>query len=69
MKTLMDRLKPEVKTLLEKEKEIYPYTVEDIYDHLKTKYYVIDMAYGIVIKMQGLDGMADTSPFDMFLNG
>jgi len=67
MKTLMDRLKPEVKTLLEKEKEIYPHTVEDIYDHLKITYYVMDVTYGTIIHLQGIDGLADTSPFDMFL--
>ena len=67
MQTLFDRLKPEVKTLLEKEKEIYPHMIEDMYDHLKSTYYVIDLTYGAVIKLQGLDGMAGTSPFDMFL--
>ena len=67
MKTLMYRLKPEVKTLLEKEKEIYPHTVKDIYDHLKSTHYVMDVTYGTVMKLQGLDGMEGTSPFDMFL--
>lgn len=66
MQTLFDRLMPEVKALLEKEKECYPHIVEEVYDTLQSKYYVIDLPYGVVIQLSGLEGMKDVSPFDMF---
>lgn len=68
MTTLFDRLKPEIKTLLEKEKESYPHKVKNILDDLKSTDYVIDITYGTVIQLQGLDGMAAVSPFDFFMD-
>ena len=66
MQTLFDRLKPEVKALLEKEKESYQNIVKATYNTLQSKYYITNLPYGLVLQLRGLEGMEDVSPFDMF---
>ena len=43
MKTLFEKLKPEVAELLRLESEMYPLIIQDLIDELQSKYFWIDM--------------------------
>ena len=43
MKTLFEKLKPEVAELLRLEREMYPTITQDLIDELQSKYFWIDM--------------------------
>ena len=52
MKTLFEKLKPEVAELLRLENELYPTITQDLIDELQSKYFWIDItvknAYSLV---------------------
>jgi hypothetical protein len=52
MKNLLEKLKPEVKAIFEKDKEKFPRLVQEIYQDLETNFYVSDVKYftGIELK-------------------
>ena len=55
MKTLFEKLKPEVAELLRLEKEMYPTITQDLIDELQSKYFWIDMTVKYAYSLVRLD--------------
>lgn len=51
MKSLFEQLRPELKEILEQEKNDYPYSIDDIINTLKNKEYVSDVTIGESFKI------------------
>lgn len=49
---LLERLKPEIKVVLNKELELYPTITQRIVDELTSNKYVIDVKYGTATAIQ-----------------
>jgi hypothetical protein len=61
MKTLLERLKPELLAKMEDEGKAYPFAVKALLAELKNNTYVMDMTYGSVISMSNFLGLRDYS--------
>jgi len=53
MKTLFERVKPEILQLIESEREVYPYSVNYLVNELKTNLFVNDLKYACIIQLEG----------------
>jgi hypothetical protein len=51
MNNLFERLKPEHKATLEKQADLYPSSIKNIYQELSSSYSFIDLKYGSVIAL------------------
>ena len=51
MNNLFDRLKPEFKTTLESQADLYPSSIKHIMQELNSSYSFIDLKYGSVIAL------------------
>lgn len=63
-KTLLERLKPELKQALDQQEEKYPHTIRDIKDALSAHFGVTFLTYGILM---GLESVAHSNdiPFSL----
>jgi hypothetical protein len=64
---LYDRLKPEVITLIENQKSVYPNTYQSIIDNLKEKYFFMDLTlYQIhqIINVEGIREIMKTERYE-----
>ena len=67
MQTLLQRLKPEVRELLEAERARFPFYVQKIEDKLSNKYFYIDMEYDLICSLNILvDFEARIEPEKLF---
>ena len=48
-KTLLERLKPEIKALMEADRELYPHTVSGLEKQLAKEFFVSDVRYGAAL--------------------
>lgn len=51
MKTLYERLKPELLAKMQSEGEQYPYAIKALMEELQNSKYVLDLTYGSAISM------------------
>jgi len=56
---LYDRLKPEVITLLEKERETYPYSAERLTNALKNNHFLFDLSLRDISTLINVNGIGD----------
>ena len=52
MKNLLERLKPEILTEIEKSADKYPYAVQELRNELKDLFYVSDVKYGNIVQLE-----------------
>ena len=67
MKTLLERLKPEVMELLDREAQTYPSTVKGIKGDLSQKYYVTEIHLGTVSDLSSIEGIQEFMEAESFL--
>jgi hypothetical protein len=51
MKNLLERLKPEILTEIEKTVDKYPFAVKELTNELKDLFYVSDIKYGNIVQL------------------
>jgi hypothetical protein len=49
---LIEQLKPELKAYFEQQREAYPKIIENLYQHLTEKYFVLDVTYEYFLELE-----------------
>ena len=62
--TLLERLSPSYKTILDSKKEDYPTSIEYLFDHLSKIELVIDLKFGVWLDIRFFTNV--DSPYDLF---
>ena len=62
--TLLERLSPSYKTILDSNKEDYPALIEYVFNHLSKIKYVSHMKFGVWLDIKFLTNV--DSPYDLF---
>ncbi len=62
--TLLERLSPIYKTILDSKKENFPSSIEYLFDHLSKIELVIDMKFGVWLDIRFFTNV--DSPYDLF---
>jgi hypothetical protein len=62
--TLLERLSPSYKTILDSNKEDYPALIEYVFNHLSKIKYVIDMKFGVWLDIKSFTNV--DCPYDLF---
>jgi hypothetical protein len=62
--TLLDRLKPQYKDLIDQKNDKFPTLIGIIYDHLESEEYLFNLKWGVWIDIKSFTN-AD-SPYDVF---
>jgi len=62
--TLLERLSPSYKTILDSKKEDYPTSIEYLFDHLSKIELVIDLKFGVWLDIRFFTNV--DSPYDVF---
>jgi hypothetical protein len=52
MKNLLERLKPEILTEIQKSADKYPFAVQELTNELKDLFYVSDVKYGNIVQLE-----------------
>ena len=66
---LYDRLKPEVITLIENQKSIYPNTYQSIIDNLKEKYFFMDLTLHQIHQIVNIEGIREIMKTERYEEG
>jgi hypothetical protein len=66
---LYDRLKPEVITLIENQKSIYPNTYQSIIDNLKEKYFFMDLTLYQIHQIINIEGIREIMKTERYEEG
>jgi hypothetical protein len=66
MKTLLERLQPEVMELLDVEAQTYPTIVRGIKGNLSQSYYVTEISLGTVSDLSSVEGIKEFLQVDSF---
>jgi hypothetical protein len=66
MKTLLERLKPEVMELLDREAQTYPSTVKGIKGNLSQKYFPTEISLGTVSDLSSVKGIKEFMQVNSF---
>ena len=62
--TLLDRLKPQYKDLIDQKIDKFPTFIGEIYDHLEDEEYIYNLKYGVWLDIQSYTNA--NSPYDIF---
>ncbi len=62
--TLLDRLKPQYKDLIDQKIDKFPTFILEIYDHLEDEEYIYNLKYGVWLDIKSFTN-AD-NPYDVF---
>jgi len=66
---LYDRLKPEVITLIENQKSVYPNTYQSIIDNLKEKYFFVDLTLHQIHQIINIEGIREIMKTERYEEG
>ena len=66
---LYDRLKPEVITLIENQKSVYPNTYQSIIDNLKEKYFFMDLTLYQIHQIVSIEGIREIMKTERYEEG
>ena len=66
---LYDRLKPEVITLIENQKSVYPNTYQSIIDNLKEKYFFMDLTLYQIHQIINIEGIREIMKTERYEEG
>ena len=62
--TLLDRLKPQYKDLIDQKNDKFPTLIGIIYDHLESEQFICNLTWGVWVDIKSFTN-AD-SPYDVF---
>ena len=69
-KTLLQKLKPEIRTVIESDRKRYPHMVSGLLERLDKVFVVLDMTYGDALTVMGYYrdtfGQKPTDPWECF---
>jgi hypothetical protein len=66
---LYDRLKPEVITLIENQKSVYPNIYQSIIDNLKEKYFFMDLTLYQIHQIINIEGIREIMKTERYEEG